>query len=197
MTDDAPEVEEAPANAGLGQWFVIQTLSGQEMKAQQSIERRCKLEGMEDDIYEVLVPTEKVADTRRGRRTVTSRKFFPGYILVRLKLYESDGTLNSRAWYFIRDSQGVIGFIGGGRPAALTDDEVTSILAQTKDDEEAPRPKITFEMGESVVIKDGAFENFEGVIESVDPERGKLKLSVSIFGRSTPVEVEYWQVERG
>jgi len=181
-----------------GHWFVVHTLSGQEYKVQQSLEKRRAAEGVDDIIHEIMVPTERVSDTRRGRKTVTNRKFFPGYILIRMDLYQEDcSEIISRGWYFITQTQGVIGFVGSDKPVPLSPDEVQNILAQTRQAEEMPKPKMLFEIGETVVIKDGAFENFEGVIESVDPDRGRLKLSVTIFGRSTPVEVEYWQVERG
>ena len=179
-----------------GQWYVIQTLSGQEFKVQQSIEKRRVTEGHDDVIYEVVVPTEKVSEVRRGKRTTTERKFFPGYMMVRMALYEEDGEPNHRAWYFIRNTQGVIGFVGGQRPVPLAADEVDEIMRQYKEGEEASKPKVKFEIGETVTIKDGAFENFEGTIENVDPDRGKLRVSVSIFGRSIQVEVEYWQVDR-
>jgi transcriptional antiterminator NusG len=179
-----------------GQWFVVHALSGQEFKVQQSIARRRILEGVEDVIFQVEVPTEKVSETRGGRKMVVNRKFFPGYILVRMKLFDEDGGINDRAWYFIRETQGVIGLVGGQQPVALSPSEVNDIMAQARQAEEGPRPKIEFEVGETVTIKDGAFENFEGVIENVDADRGKLRLSVTIFGRSTPVEVECWQVER-
>ena len=180
-----------------GNWYVVQTLSGQEFKVRDTILKRLEQEEVQDMIFEVEVPTEKVSEVRRGRRTTTNRKFFPGYILVRLKLYADDGDINHRAWYYITQTQGVIGFLGGDRPLPLSEQEINDILAQTREGDEASRPKIDFEVGETVTIKDGAFENFEGSIESVDPDRGKLRLSVSIFGRSTPVEVEYWQVDRG
>ncbi|MFA4945011.1 MAG: transcription termination/antitermination protein NusG [Lentisphaeria bacterium] len=181
-----------------GQWFVIQTLSGQECKVCESILKRRKQEAVEDVVFDARVPMEKVSEVRRGKKTTVNRKFFPGYILVRAQLFGTDGRLEPRAWYYIRDTQGVIGFIGGApdRPVAISDQEVEAILVQAQPGEEAPKPKIDFTLGETVTIKDGAFENFEGTVESVDPLRGKLKLSVSIFGRSTPVEVEYWQVER-
>ena len=178
------------------QWFVVHTLSGQEFKVKQSLDKRIELEGLDDMILEVLVPTEKVSEVRHGRKTTTERKFFPGYILVRMHLYGEDGRPNHRVWYFVRDTQGVIGFIGGEKPVPLSDEEVADITMQTETSEEVSKPKIQFEVGETVTIKDGAFENFEGSIESVDPDRGRLRVSVSIFGRSTPVEVEYWQVER-
>lgn len=180
-----------------GQWFVVQTLSGQEMKVKQTVERTRELEGLDHFVHEVLIPMEKVSDTRNGRKTVVNRKFFPGYILVRMDLYEADGSINEPAWYFIRNTQGIIGFVGGEKPAPLSQSEIDDILAQTREEGEQPKPKVSFSVGETVSIRDGAFANFEGVVEDVDPDRGRLKLSVSIFGRSTPVEVEYWQVERG
>jgi transcriptional antiterminator NusG len=178
------------------QWFVVHTLSGQEFRVRQSIEKRRQLEGVDDLVLNVVVPTEKVSEVRRGRRTTTERKFFPGYILVQMRLYDPEGKPDHRAWYFIRDTQGVIGFVGGEKPVPLSPTEVEDILRQSKEAEETSKPKVQFEVGETVTIKNGAFENFEGVIESVDADRGRLRVSVSIFGRSTPVDVEYWQVER-
>lgn len=183
-------------NSQRGQWFVIHTLSGQEFKVQEGIMKRRQIEGVEDDILEVQVPTEKVSEVKRGRKSTTNRKFFPGYIFVRLNLYADDSSINTSVWYFIKESPGVIGFIGGDRPVPLATSEVDGIMAQTHKGDEESKPKVDFEIGETVIIKDGAFENFEGAIQSVDPDRGKLRLAVSIFGRSTPVEVEYWQVER-
>lgn len=181
-----------------GQWFVVQTLSGLEFKVRDSILKRCVLEGKENVVFQVEVPTEKVSEVRHGKKTTMKRKFFPGYILIRMSLYDEAGAnVDHEAWYFVRETQGVIGFLGGDKPVALSASEVGDILIQTKQGEDLPRPKVDFEIGETVTIKDGAFENFEGAVESVDPGRGRLRLSVSIFGRSTPVEVEYWQVERG
>jgi len=180
----------------LAQWFVVQTMSGQEFKVKQSIERRRELEDVEDVVHEVVVPTETVSEVRRGRKTTMERKFFPGYILVKVSLYDEEGNTQHRPWYFVRDTQGVIGFVGGEKPVPLSAQEVADMLQQSEKGEEISKPKVQFEVGETVTIKDGAFENFEGTIESVDPDRGKLQVSVSIFGRSTPVEVEYWQVER-
>ncbi len=178
------------------QWFVVQTMSGQEFKVKQSIERRRAVEGVEDVVLEVVVPTEKVSERRQGKRVTTERKLYPGYILMKTALYDADGNPGHRAWYFIRETQGIIGFVGGDRPVPLSPDEVADMLQQCETSEEAAKPKVEFEIGETVIIQDGAFENFEGTIENVDRDRGKLRLSVTIFGRSTPVEVEYWQVER-
>lgn len=183
-------------NAANGKWFVVHALSGQEFKVQESIMRRRELEGVADRIFEVAVPTERVSEVRRGRKTTMNRKFFPGYILVNMLLYDGGGKIDGDVWHFIKETQGVIGFVGGDRPLPLSDSEVRDVMRQADAAEEAAKPKVDFEIGEVVTIRDGAFENFEGAIESVDPDRGRLRLSVSIFGRSTPVEVEYWQVER-
>ncbi len=179
------------------QWFVIHTLSGQEQKVKDSIEKRMKVQEVSDLIKDVLIPTEKVAEVKKGKKTTSTRKFYPGYILVHMKLLDEKNQLVERAWYFVRDTPGIIGFIGGDRPVPLKPDEVDSILAQIEERQEKVAPKVAFERGEAVKVTDGPFQNFTGVIEEIDPERGKLKISVSIFGRSTPVELEYWQVERG
>jgi len=178
------------------QWFVIHTLSGQEQKVKENIERRIQVTEMGDLIKEVLIPTERVAEVKKGKKTTSTRKFYPGYILVHMKLLDEKNQLVDRSWYFMRETPGIIGFIGGDRPVPLKPDEVNSILAQIEERHEKVAPKVTFETGETVKVTDGPFQNFTGVIEEVDPTRGKLKISVSIFGRSTPVELEYWQVER-
>lgn len=179
------------------QWFVIHTLSGQEQKVKESIEKRIKTEEMESFIQQVLIPTEKVAEVKKGKRTTTVRKFFPGYLLVNMLLLDEKGQLMDKPWYFIRDTPGIIGFIGGERPVPLRKDEVDSLLAQIQERGDKVKPKVNYEVGESVKITEGPFLNCSGVIEEIDPDRGKLKVSVQIFGRNTPVEVEYSQVERG
>ncbi len=185
------------ASTTAGQWYVLHTLSGQENKVRENLEKQIKQEDVGCKVYEVLIPTEKVSEVRNGRKTTMTRKYFPGYVLVRMDLYDEDGVIDEKAWYFVRQIQGVIGFIGGGdRPQPLAPSEVEDLMRQTAAPEEKVKPKIQYEIGETVRIKDGAFENFEGVIEGIDPERGKLKLMVSIFGRSTPVELEFWQVGR-
>jgi transcriptional antiterminator NusG len=184
------------ADQGQAQWFVVQTMSGQEFKVKQSMEKRRELEGLEDSVLEVVVPTEKVSERRQGKRVTMERKLYPGYILLHTKLFGTDGNPDHAVWYFIRETQGVIGFIGGDRPVPLSPQEVDEMLQQCSETEEGVKPKVQFEVGETVTITDGAFENFEGTIENVDADRSKLRVMVSIFGRSTPVEVEYWQVER-
>ncbi len=178
------------------QWFVIHTLTGQETKVKESIGRRLKMEEMEDYVDEVVIPTEKVSEVRKGVRSTTTRKFFPGYVLVHIALYDQEREMIERSWRFIKETTGVIGFIGGERPAPLMPEEVDVVLHQVEEKKEKVAPKVAFEPGETVKINDGPFLNFNGVVEEVDPDRGKLKVSVAIFGRSAPVELEYWQVER-
>jgi len=178
------------------QWFVLHTLSGQEAKVKENIERRLVQEEMQEYIGEVLIPTEKVSEVKQGRKTTTTRKFFPGYVLVNMRLYDEEKRLVDKTWYFTQETPGLIGFIGGDRPVPLRPQEVETILHQIDEKKEKIKPKVVFEPGETVKINDGPFLNFSGVIEEVDPDRGKLKVSVAIFGRTAPVELEYWQVER-
>jgi transcriptional antiterminator NusG len=178
------------------QWFVIHTLSGQEQKVKESIEKRLKTEEMGEFIKEVLVPMEKVAEVRSGKKTVSTRKLYPGYVFIDMILLDDNKRVIEKPWYFIRDTPGIIGFVGGDRPSATSDDEIASIKSQISEGEDHERPKVNFEVGETVKINDGPFLNFSGVIEEIEPERGKLKVTVNIFGRNTPVELEYWQVEK-
>jgi transcriptional antiterminator NusG len=178
------------------QWFVIHTLSGQEQKVKDSIEKRIKSEEMGEFIKEVLVPMEKVAEVRGGKKTVTTRKLYPGYVFIDMVLLDDSKRVIEKPWYFVRDTQGIIGFVGGERPSPASPDEIESIKAQISDSEDREKPKVQFEVGETIKINDGPFLNFSGVIEEIEPERGKLKVTVNIFGRNTPVELEYWQVEK-
>jgi transcriptional antiterminator NusG len=178
------------------QWFVIHTLAGQEQRVKDSIEKRIKPEEMGEYIQEVLVPMERVAEVRSGKKTVTMRKLYPGYVFVNMALLDDNQRLIEKPWYFIQETQGAIGFVGGGRPAPASPEEVAAIKAQISESEDHEKPKVSFEVGETAKINDGPFLNFSGVIEEIDPERGKLKVTVNIFGRNTPVELEYWQVEK-
>jgi transcriptional antiterminator NusG len=180
----------------LTQWFVLHTLSGQELKVKESIEKRVKTEEMGEYIREVLVPMEKVAEVRNGKKTVTSRKLYPGYVFIEMLLLDDSNKVIERPWYFIRDTQGIIGFVGGDRPTPTPPEEIESIKAQIAASEDTERPKVSFDIGETVKINDGPFLNFSGVIEEIDPEKGRLKVMVSVFGRNTPVELEYWKVEK-
>ncbi len=178
------------------QWFVIHTLSGQEQKVRESIEKRLKTEEMGEYIKEVMVPMEKVAEVRGGKKTVTARKLYPGYVFVDIALLDENKRVVEKPWYFIRDTPGIIGFVGGERPTPASPEEIATIKAQISDSEDHEKPKVNFEVGETIKINDGPFLNFSGVIEEIEPDRGKLKVTVNIFGRNTPVELEYWQVEK-
>jgi transcription termination/antitermination protein NusG len=171
-------------------WYVVHTQTGSEEKAKVGLETRMATTNLKDFISEVVVPTEQVSEIRGGKKRITSRKFFPGYILIKMDM-------NKESWYLVKTTPGITGFIGPGhKPTSISDEEVNSILRRTEDTETKPTPKVTFEIGESMRISQGPFANFNGQVMEVYPDRGKLKVSVSIFGRSTLVELEYWQVEK-
>lgn len=179
------------------QWYVVQVLSGMEGKVRDRIARQVEAEEMHDYIREVLVPTEVVSEIKRGKKTETKKKFFPGYIIVNMYLSTEDNELVEKTWFFIKEMDGVIGFAGTkDRPAPMRQREVDAMLSQIQEREETVRPAITFEVGDTVKVADGPFQSQNGIVEEIDPERGKLRVAVDIFGRTTPVELEYWQVER-
>ncbi len=178
------------------QWFVLHVLAGQEQKVRDSVLKRLKTDEMEPYIKEVLLPMEKVVEVRNGKKTVTNRKLHPGYVYVEMALLDDNKRPMERPWYFIKDIQGVIGFVGGERPMEVTAEEIAVIKEQVSDSEDTEKPKVNFEVGETVKINDGPFLNFSGAIEEIEPDKGKLKVTVDIFGRKTPVELEYWQVEK-
>lgn len=179
-----------------GQWFVVQTLSNKEQAAKRYIDRYRIENELEDHIFEVLVPMETISEVKQGKKSQRKRKLYPSYIFVNCRLYDEDGQIIQKVWYFINGADGVIGFAGGKQPAALKDHEIERILKQVTEAEGKEVPKVQYEVGEEVKITDGPFLNLTGRIDDIDPERGKLKVSVSIFGRFTPLELEYWQVER-
>lgn len=176
-------------------WYAVQTLSNQEAKVKKYLDKFVEIEDMGDCIFEVLMPTEVVTEFKNGKKTQKTRKFYPGYVFLHMNLFDEDGKILQKPWYFVRSTQGVIGFVGGERPVPLKKDEIERILGQVKEAEGRETPKVQFEVGEDVKITDGPFLNLTGRIDEIDPERGRLKVSVSIFGRFTPVELEYWQVE--
>ena len=186
------------AQAMVMKWYVIHTQTGAEQKAKAGLESRMATTTLKEYISEIIVPTEQVSEIRGGKKRITSRKFFPGYLIVNMHLLDENNQLVGRTWYFIRNTPGVIGFAGTkDKPIPMRQSEVESMLAQMKEREEKVKPKVSFEVGETVKVADGPFQNQTGVVEEIDPERGKLRVSVTIFGRATPVELEYWQVERG
>ena len=187
------------------QWFVLHTLTGQENKAQKSIDARVKLERMEDFVGKCVIPTERVTEKKNGKKRTITKKFFPGYVLCELALYdEAKGVdengrkaIYERTWQFLRETPGVIGFVGGERPMPLKQSEVDAILLdKPQAGQMAERPKVNFSVDETVKIVDGAFMGLTGQISMVDPDKGKLKVEVQVFGRKVPVDVEYWQVEK-
>ena len=178
------------------EWYTIQTLSGQEMKAEKSLRKRIIEEEMGEFIDEILLPMEKVVEVRGGTKKVSQRKLYPGYIFIQMKLYDEEKRLLPTPWDFVRNTQGSIGFLGGERPIATPTEEIEAIKTQITEAEESEKPRVNFEIGEVVKINDGPFQNYTGAVEEIDAEAGKLKVTIDIFGRSTPVELEYWQVEK-
>ena len=171
-------------------WYVIHVYSGFENKVAQSIREQAQQKGMEEDIVDVQVPTEEVVRMRRGAKVASERKFFPGYVLVKMEMTD-------HAWHLVKETPKVTGFLGGrGKPSPISDAEAERIMHQVREGIERPKPMITFEIGEQVRVADGPFASFNGLVEEVDEEKARLKVAVSIFGRATPVELEYSQVEK-
>jgi transcription termination/antitermination protein NusG len=172
------------------QWFIVHTYSGFEKKVKQSLEQRGKAYGLVDEIGEILIPTEDVVEMRAGKKVVSSKRFFPGYLLVEM-------TMSDEAWHVVKNTPKVTGFVGAGaKPTPLTREEVDQILHQVTEAAEKPKPKYTFEKGDQVRINEGPFTNFNGVVDEVNPEKNTLKVMVTIFGRATPVELDFLQVEK-
>lgn len=173
------------------QWYIVHAYSNFERKVADAIRQAAVEKGLEEDFEEILVPTEEVVEMRRGRKVNAERKFFPGYVLVKMNMSDD-------AYHLVKDTPKVTGFLGSGnKPLPVSQKEIDRILGQIEEGVERPRPSITYEIGETVRVVDGPFASFSGVVEEVDEEKARLKVAVSIFGRATPVELEYGQVEKG
>jgi transcriptional antiterminator NusG len=171
-------------------WYVMHVYSGFEDKVADSIWEKARKQGLEDHIEQIMVPTEEVVEVKRGQRVQNERKFFPGYVLIKVDLQDD-------VWHMIKNTSKVTGFLGSGnKPSPMTEREAQAIVQQVEEGVGSPRPSVTYDIGEEVRVVDGPFASFNGTVEEVDEDKAKLKVSVSIFGRSTPVELEYAQVEK-
>ncbi|WP_299881504.1 transcription termination/antitermination protein NusG [uncultured Cocleimonas sp.] len=173
------------------QWFVVHAYSNYEMRVKEALKERIERFGLEDSFGEILIPTEEVVEMREGQKKKSTRKFFPGYVLVEMDL-------NDDSWHLVKDTPRVLGFIGGtsDRPAPITEKEANAIMNRMEEGVAAPRPRVLFEVGEVVRVNDGPFNDFNGVVEEVNYEKSTMRVAVQIFGRSTPVELEFFQVEK-
>ena len=171
-------------------WYVIHVYSGFEKKVAQAIREQAEQKGLAQRFEQILVPTEEVVEVKRGAKVSSERKFFPGYVLIKMDL-------DDQTWHLVKNTAKVTGFLGGrGRPSPISDAEAARIMRQVQEGIERPKPSITFEVGEQVRVSDGPFASFNGTVEEVDDARSRVKVAVSIFGRASPVELEFGQVEK-
>jgi len=171
-------------------WYVLHVYSGFEKKIAETITENAQKKGLEDSIGEIMVPTEEVIEMRRGKKVAAERKFFPGYVLIKMEM-------NDNAWHMVKDIPKVTGFLGANnKPAPVSEKEAMRLIQQVQEGVDRPKASITFDIGEELKVIDGPFASFNGHVEEIDEEKQKLKVSVSIFGRATPVELEYTQVEK-
>ncbi len=171
------------------EWFVVNTYSGFEQKVKDHLMKRISDSGLGEKVQQILIPTEQIAEIREGKKKISQRKFYPGYILMQMEM-------NDDLWHLIRSTPRVTGFLGGEHPVPLQETEMQTIFEQIGQAKARPRPKTLFEEGEPVKITSGPFVNFQGLVEEVNPQRGKVRITVSIFGRQTPLEVDFEQVEK-
>lgn len=179
------------------QWYVIHVRSGLEQRVRENMLKRIEQDEMSDYIYEIVVPTERVSEVKKGKKSESTRKVYPGYILANMWLLDENNKPVVKTWHFVKETDGFLNFAGAkDHPIPLRPKEVETFLAQVREREAGAKPKFQFAPGDSVRVADGPFESQIGTIEEIDQERGLLRVSVNIFGRSTPVDLEYWQVEK-
>ena len=178
-------------STGSKRWYVVHAYSGMEKSVQRALQERINRAGVQDQFGQILVPTEEVVEVRGGKKATTERRFFPGYVLVEMEM-------NDETWHLVKNTNKVTGFIGGtgSRPTPISEKEVEKIMQQMQDGVDKPRPKVLFEVGELVRVKEGPFTDFNGSVEEVNYEKNRLRVTVTIFGRATPVELEFGQVEK-
>ena len=191
MSENVNEGAAAAQPAGNKRWYVVHAYSGMEKSVQRALMERIERAGMQDKFGQILVPTEEVVEVKNGQKSVTERRFFPGYVLVEMEMTDE-------TWHLVKNTNKVTGFIGGksNKPTPIPPHEVDKIMHQMQEGVEKPRPKVLFEVGEAVRVKEGPFADFHGNVEDVNYDKNKLRVSVTIFGRSTPVELDFGQVEK-
>ena len=171
------------------EWYIIRVQVGREERIRQNLLQKVKQAGLEDRVPEILLPVESVSDIKGGKKRVSKRKLFPGYLMLH-------ADLNEEVWFVLRETNGFGDFVGGsGEPTPMSQDEIDRILGKMQESEDKPKLSVAFKKGDRVKIKSGHFENFDGLVENVDPEKGRVKVVVTIFGRATPVDLEYWELE--
>jgi transcriptional antiterminator NusG len=177
-------------------WFTLQTLSNQEYKVKSSIETVVRENNLQDIVFEVLIPSEAVSEIKNGKKHTRMRKFYPGYVFIHMRMYDNNGEILQTPWQLIKNANGVVRFVGNNNPVALRQNEIDDIMEKMRSTEGKSVPKVAFEIGETVKIDDGPFLNLTGEVEAIDREAGRLRVQVSMFGRLTPVDLEFWQVKK-
>jgi transcriptional antiterminator NusG len=178
------------------QWYVLRVASNKEQQVRDTLERKVVVEGLNDVIGRIMVPMEQIKRIRAGRQKIHKRKLYPGYVFMEMEPKE-DGRIPEKAWFIIKETMGVGDFVGTeGVPTAMRDTDVAKMLSEVEKPDDSPSIKVDFNKGDLVKIREGAFENFEGTVDSIDSERGIVRVIVTIFGRSTPLDIEYWQIEK-
>lgn len=196
MNDVSKEVTKESLSGGNMQWYVLRVAANKEIQVKQALQQKVQMEGLTDVVGKIEVPVEQVKRIRGHKQMVFKRKLYPGYVFIEMSL-TADGRVDERVWFMIKETSDAGDFIGTeGVPTAMRDTDVAKMLLEAEKPDKAPSIKVEFKNGDQIKIREGAFENFEGVVDSIDSERGLVKVIVTIFGRSTPLDIEYWQIEK-